>query len=153
MTLTRDTGLGVLAVVLAGAYYAEAGNIQQSLLADAVGADGVPRMLAVGMGLTGLALAGRGLLRPAAGKDDDLPVSAHVRAAGLLAILIVYLLALPVLGYPLSVAALIAAVAVYAGARANAATAITSVAGAAAFWFMFKWLLGVQLPAGILPWG
>jgi len=153
VTLSRDTGLGVLAIVLAGAYYAEAGKIQQSLLADAVGADGVPRMLAAGMALTGLALAGRGFVRPAAGKGDDLPASAHLRAAGLLAILVVYLLAVPVAGYPLSVAALIAAVAVYAGARANATLAITSAAGAAAFWFMFKWLLGIQLPVGMLSWG
>lgn len=152
MTLTRDTGLGILAVVLAGAYYAEAGNIQQSLLADAVGADGVPRMLAVGLGLTGLVLAGRSVLRPATG-GDDLPASAHLRAAGLLAILVIYLLAVPVAGYPLSVAALIAAVAVYAGARADAMLAITSVGGAAAFWFMFKWLLGIQLPVGMLSWG
>jgi len=142
-----------VAVVVAGAYYAEATTIQQSLLADAVGADGVPRMLAIGMGITGFVLAGRSVLRPAAAPDDDQPMSAYLRAAGLLAILIIYLLALPVAGYPLSVAALIAAVAVYAGARVNATLAITAVAGAAAFWFMFKWLLGIQLPVGMLPWG
>lgn len=153
MRLSRDTGLGVLAIIVAGAYYAEATTIQQSLLADAVGADGVPRMLAVGMGLTGLVLAGRDVLRPATASEDDVPVSAHLRAAGLLAILVVYLLALPVAGYPLSVAALIAAVAVYAGARVGPTLAVTAVAGAAAFWSMFKWLLGIQLPVGMLPWG
>ncbi len=153
MRLSRDTGLGVLAVIVAGAYYAEAMTIQQSLLADAVGADGVPRMLAVGMGLTGFVLAGRSVLRPAAVSDDDPPMSAHLRAAGLLAILVVYLLAVPVAGYPLSVAALIAAVAVYAGARIDATLAVTAVGGAAAFWFMFKWLLGIQLPVGMLSWG
>jgi len=150
--LSRDAGLGVLAVVVAGAYYAEATTIQQSLLADAVGADGVPRILAIGMALTGLVLAGRSVLRPAAA-DDDLPMLAHLRAAGLLAILIIYLLAVPVAGYPLSVAALIAAVAVYAGARVNAKLAVTAVTGAAAFWLMFGWLLGIQLPVGMLPWG
>jgi len=150
---SRDTGLGVLAVVVGGAYSAAATTIQQSLLADAVGADGVPRMLAFGMGMTGLVLAGRSVLRPATAAADDLPMSAHLRAAGLLAILIIYLLAVPVAGYPLSVAALIGAVAVYAGARINATLAITAVAGAAAFWLMFKWLLGIQLPVGMLSWG
>jgi putative tricarboxylic transport membrane protein len=150
--LSRDAGLGVLAVVVAGAYYAEATTIQQSLLADAVGADGVPRILAIGMALTGLVLAGRSVLRPAAA-DDDLPMLAHLRAAGLLAILIIYLLAVPVAGYPLSVVALIAAVAVYAGARVNAKLAVTAVTGAVAFWLMFGWLLGIQLPVGMLPWG
>jgi putative tricarboxylic transport membrane protein len=153
VSVSRDTGLGVLAVVVAGAYYAEATTIQQSLLADAVGADGVPRMLAFGMGMTGLVLAGRSVLRPATAAADDLPISAHLRAAGLLSILIIYLLAVPIAGYPLSVAALIAAVAVYAGARINATLAITAVAGAAAFWLMFKWLLGIQLPVGMLSWG
>jgi len=151
--LSRDAGLGVLAIVVAGAYYAEAATIQQSLLADAVGADGVPRMLAVGMALSGLVLAGRSVLRPAAAPDGDLPMSAHLRAAGLLAILVIYLLVVPVAGYPLSVAALIAAVAVYAGARVNTTLAITAVAGAAAFWLMFRWLLGIPLPVGMLSWG
>jgi hypothetical protein len=48
---------------------------------------------------------------------------------------------------------LIAAVAVYAGARVNATLAVTAVVGAAAFWVMFKWLLGIQLPVGMLSWG
>ena len=40
MTLSRDAGLGLLALALAGAYYAGATQIQASLLADAVGAAG-----------------------------------------------------------------------------------------------------------------
>ncbi len=150
MTLSRDTVLGLLAVAVAGAYGAEATRIQQSLLADAVGADGVPRLLAWGMGLTGLALAGRSVLRPAgAGKDDDLPPGAYRRAGTLLAILLGYLALVSHVGYPLAVAGLIAAVAWYAGAKPGLAMAAAAAGGAAAFWFMFTFLLGIPMPPGL----
>ena len=139
--------LGIAAVVLAGAYFAEAGAIQQSLLADAVGADGVPRLIAYGMGATGLALAGRGIAQPAA-SNDDAPPDAYRRAAGLLAILVAYLLVVPVAGYAVSIAALIAAVAWYAGAKPDGTMVAAAVGGAALFWFMFGYLLGIPMPAG-----
>ncbi|MBI3506355.1 MAG: tripartite tricarboxylate transporter TctB family protein [Proteobacteria bacterium] len=149
MRLSSETVLGILAVAVAGGYYAESTQIQQSLLADAVGADGVPRMLAYGMGATGLILAGRSLLRPPVEADDDGPPDAYRRAAGLLAILIVYLVAVPWIGYSASIAALIAAVSWYAGARPGVTMAAAAVGGAALFWFMFTWLLGIPMPSGI----
>ncbi len=148
MRLSSDAVLGIAAVGLAGAYFAEAGAIQQSLLADAVGADGVPRLIACGMGATGLALAGRGIARPAAGKDDA-PPDAYRRALGLLAILAAYLLVVPVAGYAISIAVLIAAVAWYAGAKPDGTMVAAAVGGAALFWFMFGYLLGIPMPSGI----
>ncbi len=148
MKLSGDAVLGIASVVLASAYFAEASAIPQSLLADAVGADGVPRLLAFGLGATGLALAGRGIARPVAGKDDA-PPGALLRAAGLLAILVVYLLLVPVAGYAISIAALIAAVAWYAGARPGATMAAAAIGGAALFWFMFGVLLGIPMPSGM----
>jgi hypothetical protein len=153
VTFTRDTGLGIAALVLAGAYYAESTNIQQSLLADAVGADGVPRVIAIGMAASGLALVLRSVWRPTVSADEAQPPNALAKAAGLLAILVVYLVGVPIIGYPLAVTALIAAVAFYAGAKANVVLAATAIGGAATFWFMFKWLLGIQLPVGMLSWG
>lgn len=152
MNLSRDTVLGVVTVAVAGIYWQQATTIPQSLLSDAVGADGVPRMIALGMGLSGLLLAGRSVFRPAAAHDDDLPKSAHIRAAGLMGILVAYLLAVPALGYVLSVAGLIAAVAVYAGGRFGPVLAATAAIGAVAFWLMFKLLLGVPMPTGFLTW-
>ena len=157
MRATRDTGLGVLALVIAGAYLAEASVIQQSLLADAVGADGVPRMLAYGMGGVGAMMILRDVFRAPSGprpaETAAATTSAHTRALGLLAILVAYLLAVPQVGYALSVAGLLAATAVYAGARPGVTLAITAVAGALFFWVMFKFLLGIPMPAGILLWG
>jgi hypothetical protein len=153
MIVARDTILGIAALAVAGAYYAEATRIPQSLLADAVGADGVPRIIAIGMAASGLALAVRGVWQGAAADTDDGPPNALARAAGLLAILIAYLVIVPVVGYPIAVTALIAASAHYAGARADVTLAATAIAGAAVFWLTFKWLLGIQLPVGILSWG
>lgn len=152
MKLTRDTILGVAAVAIAAGYWTAAGEIQQSLLSDAVGADGVPRVLAVAMGATGLVLALRGAMRPTAGTEDDLPASAHLRAAGLLAILALYVVLLPLLGYVLAIAGLIVAVGAYAGAPRGVAMIATGIGGAAVFWAMFAWLLGVSMPTGALRW-
>ena len=149
MKATRDTALGFAAMALAGAYLAEAAQIPQSLLADAVGADGVPRVFGYGLALSGFALAARSLNRPAPTDEDDVPAGAFARAAGLLAILVAYLALVEKLGYPLSVALLIAAVAAYAGARIDRTLAAAAVLGAALFWFMFGKLLGISLPWGI----
>ena len=153
MRLSRDTLLGIAAVALAGAYWHETTGIQRSLLSDEVGADGVPRLLAAGMAISGLALALRGVLAPAPAGGGELPLRAHFRAAGLLAILALYLAALPVAGYAASIAGLLAAVAAYAGAPRGVAMAATAVAGAVAFWAMFVLLLGVPMPRGTWPWG
>lgn len=147
MKLSGDAVLGIASVVLASAYFAEASAIPQSLLADAVGADGVPRLLAFGLGATGLALAGRGIARPVASKDDA-PPDAYRRAAGLLAILVAYLFVVPMAGYAISIAALIAAVAWYAGAKPDGTMVAAAIGGAALFWFMFGYLLGIPLPTG-----
>lgn len=153
MRVSRDALLGVAAIALAGAYWHEASAIQRSLLSDEVGADGVPRLLAAGMAASGLALVLRGATRPQAAGGDDLPASAHLRAAGLLAILVLYLAILPVAGYAIAVGALVVAVGAYAGAPRGISMLATGVAGATAFWAMFAWLLGVPMPTGAWTWG
>jgi hypothetical protein len=151
--LAREAVLGILAIAVAGGYYREAARIQKSMLADAVGADGVPRLLAVALGIVGVLLVVRGVVRGAAGAAPGPGLSTHLRAAGLLAILAGFVIATPVAGYPLAIAGLIAAVALYAGARPGGALAAIAVAGAAVFWLVFGVILGVPLPAGVLRWG
>lgn len=149
MTLSRDAGLGLLALALAGVYYAGATQIQASLLADAVGADGVPRVLAWGLGLVGAVLVLRGL--GARRKEDDeeaLPLRHHLRALALLGLLVAYLVATHWLGYPVAVALLIASVAWFAGARPGIGLAATAIVGAGLFWLMFTRLLGIPMPTG-----
>ncbi len=142
-------GLGVL--VLAAAYYAAASAIPQSLLADEVGADGVPKLLAIALAILGALQLVRALrLRSAAGGGDEEIAGArrHARAVGMLAIGIVYVLVTPYLGYPLALAGLILAVGVYAGIRPSLYLTSIAVAGGGLFWIMFVKLLGVAMPVG-----
>lgn len=149
MTLSRDSALGLVALALAGIYYAGATQIQASLLADAVGADGVPRVIAWGMALVGAVLLVRGFtVRKKAEDDEALPLRHHVRALALLGMLVAYLVAMPWLGYPVAVALLIASVAWFAGARPGIGLAATAVVGAGFFWLMFTRLLGIPMPTG-----
>ncbi|MBX7201237.1 MAG: tripartite tricarboxylate transporter TctB family protein [Rhodospirillaceae bacterium] len=150
MTLSKDAVLGLIALALAGAYYAGATQIQASLLSDAVGADGVPRVLAWGMAAVGAGLLLRGLVwrRKTEEDDETLPLRHHVRALALLGMLIAYLVLTPVLGYPVTVALLLGSVSWFAGARPGTALAATALLGAGFFWVMFTWALGIPMPAG-----
>jgi putative tricarboxylic transport membrane protein len=143
----RDIALGIAALALAGAYAALARAIPVSLLADAVGPGGVPLAIAVLMAAAGAVLILRSLLRPAA---EALPTPRHGRAAGLLALLIGYVFAVPFLGYPLSLGLLAGAVALYAGARPGLGLAGFAAGVGALFWFGFVRVMGIPFPAGTL---
>ena len=153
MTVSRDDVLGLGMMVLAAAYWAAADQVPVSLLSDNVGADGAPKMLAVALAFCGALLVVATRVRPvlADGEEEASPAyrrRAHVRAAGLFAGLGVYALLLPVLGYPLSLALLIAGAAVYGGARPTLNLVAISVAGGIGFWLFFSKFLGVLLPLG-----
>jgi hypothetical protein len=96
---TRDIALGIAALAVAGTWWALAAAIPVSLLADAVGPGGVPKAMAMLMAAAGAVLVLRSVLRP----TQERPARpAHGRAAGLLALLTAYVLALPLIGYPLA---------------------------------------------------
>jgi hypothetical protein len=146
MSRAIDAALGLGALALAGAYGAMATAIPVSLLSDAVGPSGVPLVVA-GM----LAFGGAGLLIKTAlvggGKAEKQPD--HARAAGLFVILVAYVAAVPLLGYPIAIGILAAAVAFFAGGRGLGIVAFA--AGLAAlFWFSFVKLLGIPFPSGLL---
>lgn len=143
----RDLALGVAALALAGAWWVLAAAIPVSLLADAVGPGGVPMAVAVLMGAAGAVLVLRSVLRPA---REPLPGPAHGRAAGLFALLVAYVLALPFVGYPLALGLLAGAVALYAGARPGLALAGFAAGTGALFWFGFVRVMGIPFPAGTL---
>jgi hypothetical protein len=153
MSLGRDDLLGVAMIVLAAAYWAAADRIPVSLLADAVGADGVPKMLALALGILGTLLFAAARLKPAGPEepaaDDAEQRRATLRAAGLFAGLAAYALLLPALGYPLALALLIGGSAAYAGARPSPVLLMIAIAGGLGFWMFFAKGLGVILPLGV----
>lgn len=114
-----------------------------------MGAGGVPKVLAGIMAAAGALLVLRTLLRPPA-REPGRGLAAHAKAAGLFAAMVLYVLAAPVLGYPIALGLFGAAVALYAGARANLATAAFGVGMAGLFWLGFVKLLGVAFPTGVL---
>jgi hypothetical protein len=148
MAERTDPWLGLGAVVLACGYGWQAASIEDSMLSDTIGAGGVPLGIAVMVGLCGAVVALRGL-RAGAG-DSATDWRAHARAAGLLALLAGYLMAVPWLGYPLAVALLGAGVAAYAGAPRGPWLAAFGAGLAAVLWGVFVGVLGVPFPAGRL---
>jgi hypothetical protein len=145
-TRSADAIAAALVLALAATYWRAAAAIQDSLLSDAVGAGGYPKTIAALLGLCGLMLAIGAMRTPA----DDRPAAAFsLRPLGLVAILAAYVALFPVLGFPLSVAALVAAVAWYCGIPAGPRLAAVAIAAGLVFWLAFVKLMGVPFP--VLP--
>lgn len=143
----RDIALGLAALLLAGAYWALADDLPISLLSDAVGPGGVPVAIAMLMAVAGVVL----ILRSLVGAPREAPPSpAHGRAAGLLALLAAYVVAVPFIGYPLALGLLAGAIALYAGARPGLGLAAFAIGIGVLFWFGFVRVMGIPFPAGTL---
>jgi cell division protein FtsW (lipid II flippase) len=149
--MTKDILSGGVIIAVAGAYYLGTRQILHSRLEDSVGADGFPLILAGLLAALGLLLIVRSLLTSRARTDGTATATADEqaplpRALGLLAIATGYILVAPLVGYLPAIALLIAAVAVYEGVRPSWPLALTAIGGAAFFWLLFVWLLGVEQP-------
>ncbi len=154
--MARDLTCSAVLLVIAGTYYALASRIGSTALADEVGADGLPLTYAVLLGALGAALGIKTLfaywLRRDAGARGDVPrapVYVLSRAAGTLALGGVYVAVLTVLGYWLSLALLLPAMAAYQGEAIGRRLLLVTLGGATAFWLIFVWLLGIPMPG---PW-
>jgi putative tricarboxylic transport membrane protein len=155
--------ISVVLIVFALVYWLGADAIPVSRLGGAVGADGLPKLLAVVLGLLSAGLAVQTLAelrkrRLTGASSGAIEVGkeagdfhAHARAFGIVFIGIGFLIALPVLGYTVSVGLLLIVVAAYTGRAISLATIAFGVLGAAFFYVMFVRLLQVPLPAGFWP--
>jgi len=151
-------------VVLAAAYWAAADQIPASRLAGGVGADGMPKLLAVGLGIFSALLAlqtymgMRAQARLAPKKPPSSPPADgdhggvnHLRALGLIGFGVLYILLLPHLGYALSCALMLGGVAVYSGLKPSINALAFAVIGGAVYYLIFVKILGIPLPSGIWP--
>jgi putative tricarboxylic transport membrane protein len=77
--------------------------------------------------------------------------TALLRAGGMFAIGVLYIAAVPYIGYILAIALLIAATTYYQGGRLSRQTGVVAVGGAVFFWVMFVWLLRIPQPPGLWP--
>ncbi len=169
----RDLIGGVAASLIGVTYLLLASQIRSSALDDALGPGGMPKAYGWAMLVLGIVLVCIALLRlwhpvsmTRSNKESTLTSSADIeqqfsdadapnisrqiiRAGGLLLFGIAYVLLLEQLGYLLSIALLIVAVALYMGERASARVLLIGAFGAIAMWVMFVHVLGVAMPAGV----
>jgi hypothetical protein len=147
--VNRDSVLGCAGLALALGYYLAAAAIPDTLLSDVIGPQGLPKIYAyVLAALSAILLVGslRGRLAAA---ETRLAIE---RAAGILVIGILYLVAVEYLGYVPSIALLIAGTTYYQGAALNRYVVMAALGGAIFLWLLFVALLGIPQPAGLWPW-
>lgn len=148
-----DCLLGLGTILLASVWLHMASEIRESLLSDAVGAGGVPKVLGwfmVGIGgllcLRSLRSTPQAADAPQAATPKLRP---HLMAAGLLAIMVCYIVLAPVLGYALAIALLVAAVGRFGGAPAGSNMLLIATGAGVGFWLIFVQLLGIRMPVSV----
>ena len=149
----RDRVLALLALMLAAACVTGARAIEDSLLADAVGAGGVPQGVGIAMGLAALALFLKSFLgvAPSAEAGAAKPwLDGAARTTGLVLILAGYAAVLPIAGYPLSVSLLGLAAGRLAGAPLKLPLIVCAALAGPLLWALFDALLKVRMPGGTL---
>lgn len=156
-----DRITGLLGMVLSTSYVLYARTIEDSMLSDAVGAAGVPIGVAGVMFLASLGLVLKTWTRTArktaadlAGQEPAAKAASsrqHWLATGLLALLLAYVIVLPVLGYIASVGLLVGCVAWFAGARKPASLLLCMLVAGPFLWLLFDLTLGIRMPLGLWP--
>ena len=153
--MTRDTGVGLGLLLLAGLYWLGADRIRVSRLEGMVGAQAVPKGLALSLAILSALLLAQGLWRArraAAAASDDREAAgthAHLRAAGMLLIGMGYLVVVNAIGYVPAVALLVLATARFMGRPWSAELILLAVGGDLLYYLLFVRLLGIPLPPGI----
>lgn len=149
--MTKDLGCGAAGLALAAAYYSLADELPRSLLSDPTGADGLPKVLAVLLGLLSLLLIVGALRRRAvAGAAAGEGFVKHLRSAGMLGLGVLYLVLVGWLGYLPTIILFILAVTLYAGTRPGWRPVAIGTAGGVLLWFTFTRLFNIPMPAGTL---
>jgi hypothetical protein len=153
---TKDVAAGGILLVLAALYYWQTLQILDSSLADAVGPKGLPLMLGAGLAIVAALIALRGALAfrrakmaaaPLRGvEESETSVASIPRALGFIAIGIGYILIGPVVGYPVAIGLLIAAVTLYEGGKPSLGLLGVAAGAGVGLWIIFVYLLGTEQP-------
>lgn len=156
--MSRDTSVALGLLLLAALYWLGADQIKASRLEGIVGAQAVPKGLAVSLAILSVLLIAQDWWRrrraavaaggePSAGDGAEAPL----RAAGMLLIGIAYLIVVGTIGYLPAIALLVLATARYMGRPWSAELVGVAVGGALLYYLIFVRLLGIPLPPGIWP--
>lgn len=156
--MTKDMGLGIIALLFAAFYISQAALIPTSALGDAVGAGGVPLILGWIMAASGALLIVHSLWLRRTGRYVPAPVTAAFEeprrllliAGGVVLITILYFGVLRLLGYIPATALFLAALFAYQRVPFTIRVALVALGGSIALWLLFDAFLGIDLPHGIL---
>ena len=154
--MLKDLIGALILLLIASGYYVLTGDINSSALADEIGAAGVPVVYAILLAAIALSLAAKALIRRRFTRAGDLEPINDLQgegrklsgAAGMLAIGIAYVGAVTFVGYLISIATVIACVALYQGERVGWRLARIAIGGGITFWIFFDRLLGIDMPSG-----
>jgi putative tricarboxylic transport membrane protein len=151
--LKRDLICSVVLLVIAAGYYFFTSSIGTSALSDEVGAAGLPTVYSIGLAGVALALGLQALLRwliigSQAKTSTESPdfLRMFLRAGGVLAIGIVYLLIVNIVGYVIALLLVLMAMLFYLGEGVGRQTILAAFFGAGFFWVLFDRLLGIPTP-------
>jgi putative tricarboxylic transport membrane protein len=153
--LHKDCIAGLLLLALAGAYYKATLNIPSSSLSDEVGADGLPKLLAISLAIIAITLVIKGFFAKRAEtratkvpepSEEDNDHAGILRALGFVVIGIGYMFVAPLVGFALGIAALIIAVAIYEKEPLSLKLVAVALTAGASFWLLFVRLLGAEQP-------
>jgi hypothetical protein len=152
---------GSVLLVLSIAYYVSAAAMPPSILDTTVPSSAFPKLLALcgavlSVALIGQALYSAGLAKarpsgavPEERKEPGRLWFEHKRALGLLGIVLLFVLALELVGYPVAIGLLILAVSRYGGYPLSAMSVAVAIGGGLFFWLFFMVLLGIHMPLGL----
>jgi putative tricarboxylic transport membrane protein len=156
--VTRDAAVAVGLIGIAGLYWLGADQIKVSRLEGIIGAQAVPKSLAVCLAILSALLIAQDLWRGrrtagAVGVEADEASGpyAHLRALGMLLIGVGYLALVATIGYVPAVALLVVATALYLGESWSVRLAVVALGLALLYYVIFVRLLGIPLPPGIWP--
>ncbi len=154
--MNKDTIAGLLLLALAGAYFLATRTIPDSSLSDAVGATGLPYVLAAALVILAAMLTVKGLLAaramatPLPAEEEAEERAKPLRALGFVGIGIGYMIVAPAVGYAIGLALLIVAVALYERERLSLRLVGVAAVGGISFWLIFVKLLGTEQPVSWL---
>lgn len=154
----KDVLLGVTLIVLAVIYWLGADALPRSILGGGIGADALPKMLGIALGILSFILLLQSVFaRPVAADGEDAPQEhafdhrTHLRACGMLCIGIGYVLLVETIGYIPAIAYLLGAVALFVGGASWRRIIVFAVLGAIFFWTLFVVVLDIRQPKGFWP--
>lgn len=140
--MRRDLVFAAGGLALAAVYWWAANELPTSMLSDAVGADGVPKGLAVALAIFSVIVGLRAIRKKEARPSGE----GSFRALGIAGLGFVYVLVAPFIGYFIAVTLLAGAGALYYGAPRRWVVGAFALGTAAILWGTFGVLLGIPLP-------